>query len=207
MGREIDYNSTERKGGRVFKQPGESVEKYERNFLVRLFKVFKPSVFLNWHLWKLCKLSPSHRDWDIGLVSFLKWSEVKVAQLCLTLCDPMDCTVYGIVQARILEWVAFPFSRGSSQPRDRTQISHIAGRFSFLDDYSFKGMAPRSLRKTFLGKHSDNTCNIRPYIETLLLGKHHIYIYICFLLIHLPNSRSYLRLGHFTNEEIEPLRE
>ena len=43
--------------------------------------------------------------------------EVKVAQLCLTLCDPMDYTVHGILQPRILEWVAFPFSRGSSQPR------------------------------------------------------------------------------------------
>ena len=41
---------------------------------------------------------------------------------------PWD-TVHGILQARILEWVAFPFSRGSSQPRDRTQVSHIAGRF------------------------------------------------------------------------------
>ena len=38
---------------------------------------------------------------------------MKVAQACLTLCDPMDC---GILQARILEWVAFPFSRGSSNP-------------------------------------------------------------------------------------------
>ena len=51
--------------------------------------------------------------------------KVKVAQLCPTLCDPMDYTVHGILQARILEWVAFPFSRGSSQPRDWTQISHI----------------------------------------------------------------------------------
>ena len=59
----------------------------------------------------------------------LKWSEVKVAQSCPTLCDPMDYTVHGILQARILEWVAFPFSRGSSQPRDRTQVSRIAGRF------------------------------------------------------------------------------
>ena len=42
---------------------------------------------------------------------------VKVAQSCPTLCDPMDCTVHGILQARILEWVAFPFSGGSSQPR------------------------------------------------------------------------------------------
>ena len=41
----------------------------------------------------------------------------------------MDYTVHGILQARILEWVATPFSRGSPQPRDRTQVSHIAGRF------------------------------------------------------------------------------
>ena len=53
----------------------------------------------------------------------------QVTQLCLTLCDPKDCIVHGILQARILEWVVFPFSRGSSQPRDQTQVSHIAGRF------------------------------------------------------------------------------
>ena len=41
----------------------------------------------------------------------------------------VDYTVQEILQARILEWVAFPFSRGSSQPRDQTQVSHIAGRF------------------------------------------------------------------------------
>ena len=68
-----------------------------------------------------------------GLVSYislwLKWSEEKVAQSCPTLCNPMDYTVHGILQARILEWVAVPFSRGSSQPRDWTQVSHIAGRF------------------------------------------------------------------------------
>ena len=52
--------------------------------------------------------------------------KVKVAQLCPTLCDPMDYTVHGILQDRILEWVAFPFSKGSSQPRDRTQVSCIA---------------------------------------------------------------------------------
>ena len=55
--------------------------------------------------------------------------EVKVTQSCLTLCDLMDDTVHGILQPRILEWVAFPFSRGSSQPRDQTQVSCIAGRF------------------------------------------------------------------------------
>ena len=54
---------------------------------------------------------------------------VKVAQLCPTLRDPMSYTVHEILQAGILEWVVVPFSRGSSQPRDRTQISYIAGRF------------------------------------------------------------------------------
>ena len=55
--------------------------------------------------------------------------KVKVAQSCPNLCDPMDYTVRGILQARILESVAFPFSRGSSQPRDQAQVSHIAGGF------------------------------------------------------------------------------
>ena len=53
--------------------------------------------------------------------------KVKIAQLCPTLCDSMDYTAHGILQARILEWVAVPFTRGSSQPKDRTQVSHIAG--------------------------------------------------------------------------------
>ena len=55
--------------------------------------------------------------------------EVKVARSCPSLCNPMDYTVHGILQARILEWVAIPFSRGSSQPTDPTQVPHIAGRF------------------------------------------------------------------------------
>ena len=56
-----------------------------------------------------------------------------VAQSCPTLCDPMDCSlsgssVHGIFQARVLEWIAISFSRGSSRPRNRTQVSRIAGR-------------------------------------------------------------------------------
>ena len=54
---------------------------------------------------------------------------VEVAQSCLILRDPMDYTVHRILQARKMEWVAIPFSRGSSQPRDQTQVSGIAGRF------------------------------------------------------------------------------
>ena len=53
---------------------------------------------------------------------------VKVTQSCLTL-RPHGLVVHGILQARILEWVSFPFSRGSSQPRDQTQVSHNAGGF------------------------------------------------------------------------------
>ena len=59
------------------------------------------------------------------------WSDV--TQSYPTLCDPVDCSppgssIHGILQARILEWVAISFSRGSSQPRDQTRVSHIAGR-------------------------------------------------------------------------------
>ena len=54
---------------------------------------------------------------------------VKVTQSCPTLCDSMDNTVHGILQASILGWVAFPFSRVSSQPRNWTGVSCIAGRF------------------------------------------------------------------------------
>ena len=59
---------------------------------------------------------------------------VSVTQSCLTLCDPKDCSlsgsfVHGILQARILAWVTIPSSRGSSQPRYQTQVSHIVGKF------------------------------------------------------------------------------
>ena len=67
--------------------------------------------------------------WKQVLCAYLWVVKVKVAQSCLTLCDPMDYTVHGILQARILEWIDFPFSRGSFQPRDWTHVSHIAGRF------------------------------------------------------------------------------
>ena len=54
------------------------------------------------------------------------YCSVKVTQSCSTLCVPTDYTVHGILQTRILEWVAFPFSRGYSPPRDWTQVSSIA---------------------------------------------------------------------------------
>ena len=63
------------------------------------------------------------------------WEEaVFIAQSCPTLCDPLDCSppgssVHGILQTRILQWIAIFFSRGSSQPGDQTQVFCIRGRF------------------------------------------------------------------------------
>ena len=65
--------------------------------------------------------------WD--KIDCIRLVKVKPTQWCPTLCDPMEYTVHGILQARMLEWVAFPFSRGSSQCRDWTQVSLSAGGF------------------------------------------------------------------------------
>ena len=113
--------------------------------------------FLTWRFWINCRISAEDRrqkTWtEPSELVLQKWESqrgtnvgrsflynrvgtpgyvvvvLKVAQLCPTLWDPMDYTVHGILQARILEWVAFLFSRGSSQLRDQTQVSCIAGRF------------------------------------------------------------------------------
>ena len=75
----------------------------------------------------LLKSHPLKKACPRHLHSLNEW--VKVAQSCPTLCDPKNYTVHGILQVRILERVAVLFSRGSSQPRDRTQVSHPAGGF------------------------------------------------------------------------------
>ena len=78
---------------------------------------------------------------------------VLVAQLCPTLCDPVDCSppgssVHEVFQARILEWVATSFSKGSSQPRDQTRVSCTAGRF-FTDWATREALSSRG--KCFIG--------------------------------------------------------
>ena len=78
-----------------------------------------PQVFLGSLNYGLLVAWAGEKQWQEG--------KVKVAASRPTLCDPTD----WILQARILEWVAFPFSRGSSQPRDRTQASRIVGRFFY----------------------------------------------------------------------------
>ena len=67
---------------------------------------------------------------DVNYRKLIKSSQLNENEshsVVATLCDPRDYTVHGILQARILKRVAFPFSRGSSQPRDRTQVPHVAG--------------------------------------------------------------------------------
>ena len=104
-------------------------------------------------------------------------SRSEVAQSCTTLCDPIDCSlpgssIPGIFQARILEWVAISFSRGSSWPRDRTQVSHIAVR-------CFTLWATRKAPISRGGHFSFLWCCPNPFplldIQSLLTGNRNIY--------------------------------
>ena len=81
--------------------------------------------------------------WIAGLKDMYKFT-----QSCLTLCDPMNCSlpgssVHGILQARILEWVTMPSSRGSSQPRGQTWVSRIAG----ISTYNFERYYQMSIQR------------------------------------------------------------
>ena len=83
--------------------------------------------------------------------------ESEICSVCLTLCDPMDYTVHGISQARILEWVALPFSRGSSQPSDQTQVSKTTDRF-FTN--WVKPLCPHKKRQIIIGKIDETIKNV-----------------------------------------------
>ena len=91
--------------------------------------------------WKIPWIEEAGRLQSMGLqrvghnweTSVQNESESEVAQSCPILCDPMDCSlsgssIHGIFQARVLEWISISFSRGSSQPRDQTQVSRIVDR-------------------------------------------------------------------------------
>ena len=104
-----------------------------------LLRFSRPSLHAHnfkYHLHIVVSHSPYLKPWYDML-------KVKVTQSCPTLCNPMDC-IHGILQARMLEWVAFSFSRGSSQPRDRAQVFHIAGGF-------FTGWATREAQEYWSG--------------------------------------------------------
>ena len=85
-------------------------------------------VFFNWRITAVlnCLNLLNFCQTSIWISHRYTCASVKVAQSCLILYDPMDYTVHGILQARKLEWVAFPFSRVSSQLRGQTQVSRIA---------------------------------------------------------------------------------
>ena len=92
----------------------------------------KANVFFMLNVWEFKKY------WISSAIYYLLWVS-EVTQLCPTLCDPMDCSlpgssVHGILQARVVEWVAISFFRGSSWPRDWTWVSHIGGRHFNLWD-------------------------------------------------------------------------
>ena len=97
--------------------------------------------YLQWIFYLPPKFSECHMDrgaWQRATKSWTGLSTIEegegdVAHLCLTLCDPVDCSlpgfsIHGILQARILEWVTISFSRGSSQPKVQTPVSRIGGR-------------------------------------------------------------------------------
>ena len=71
--------------------------------------------------------------------------KVKVTYSCQALCNPMDYIVHGILQARILEWVAVPFSRGSSQPRDQTRSPALQADFLPSESPGKKALSSRGL--------------------------------------------------------------
>ena len=92
------------------------------------------SPFVAWRIpWTVWGHKESDRIEQLSLSLFLLWLQMLVAQLCPTLCNSKNCSppgssVHGISQARILQWVANSFSRGSSWPRDWTQVSNTVGR-------------------------------------------------------------------------------
>ena len=99
--------------------------------------------------------------------------KVKVTQSCPTLCDPRDCIFHGILQARILEWVAVPIPRGSFQTRDQTQASRTAGGFSThqLSHQGYTVLTVLAVASHPVGKHcpvtlSQQICPRPCYITT-----------------------------------------
>ena len=110
----------------------------------------------------------------------LEERESEVAQSCPTLCDPMDCSlsgssVHGIFQARVLEWIAISFSRGSSRPRSRTQVSLIAGRrFTIwaksIDVIKWMKKEKKKEKSTITG-HLERHRGIRKSTDFFNLGK------------------------------------
>ena len=130
------------------------MEKFAKGKLLSQLDLFSPRSVLQVWLWPpdpargcsisswssrigRCKLDGGKRQSRLSVFPYrllIYWSEVLVIQLCPTLYDPIGCSLpdssaHGILQARILQWVAIPFSKKSSQHRDWTHIFYISGGF------------------------------------------------------------------------------
>ena len=138
----------------------------------------------------------------------------KSLQPCSTLCDPMNCSlpgsfVHGILQARILEWVAIPLSRGSSWPRNRTQISYTTGRFFTIWTTRKVPMVHQKKKKTWgrgglLKRNPCYSSHVRLQPTTLssgqppnsILWQQGIHHYLPFFFLF-TNLRKYSQISHF----------
>ena len=124
----------------------------------------------------------------------MKWS--KVAQSCLTLYNPMDCSlpgscVHGIFQATVLEWIAIFFSRESSRPRDRTQVSCIVDRrFTIWATREIFLNFTKQINRSFL-------CFQAPFPQFLLS-------YYCSLFTKLIPPKSYRKRSSTSWHKVEP---
>ena len=102
----------------------------------------------------------------------------EVAQSFPTLCNPMASSIHGILQAIILEWVAMPFSRGSSWPRDQTQVSHIAGGFFtiWVPREAYSWLPPEMKATSLLSmEESDSSLKLHHYeIPLRIWGSDHL---------------------------------
>ena len=130
----------------------------------------------------------THYPYWVRCCSTEKW---KWSQSCPTLCNPVNCSlpgfsIHGIFQAKVLKWVAISFSSGSSQPRDRTQVSHIVGRHFTI--WATREVLPNHVLKVYRQNSVLlQTCNFLMWFKFsncvylfIYFYFHHMYIYYIF---------------------------
>ena len=134
------------------------------------------------------KIITSHHQKLKGTKDFVCWvmqeSESEVTQLCLTLCDAMDCSLpgssfHGIFQARVLEWVAISFSRRSSWPRDRTRVSSIIGRC--FNVWATRVMQGCATNRQVMGEEAENPAQLRTLEWSVILTIYNYPVYNFYL--------------------------
>ena len=123
----------------------------------------------------------------------------EVAQSCPTLCDPMDCSlsgssIHGVFQARVLEWIAISFSRGSSRPRNRAWVSHTAGRhltvWATIPPTTWTVVA-LILLSAWIQYLAHSKCSIN--FTTVIISSHVLWWSLLLILSALPHPRSLTR--------------